>query len=173
MQLRSNGFMYKYMYVHVHVHVQRILTTYSCMITGSPKVSTSRCVVILILLTTCIVAVTVLQNPDGSLSQAAMMQSALQKERREMKQQQRESEEASVPEGLGKSWVDPLPAEGRQLASAAKTIGQGAQDMPEWKKYAMGGTRASFGKKETRSILEQRQGLPIYKLKDELNKVRV
>ena len=59
------------------------------------------------------------------------------------------------------------------LASATKTMGQTAQDMPDWKKYAMGGTRASFGKKETRSLLEQRQGLPIYKLKDELNKVRM
>ena len=43
------------------------------------------------------------------MSQAAMMQSALQKERREMKQQARESETAAVPEGLGKGWVDPLP----------------------------------------------------------------
>lgn len=44
------------------------------------------------------------------------------------------------------------------------------QDMPAWKKYITGGPKASYGKKEKRSILEQRQGLPIYKLKDELIK---
>ena len=50
-----------------------------------------------------------MQNPDGSLSQAAMMQTALQKERREMKQEQREQEMESVPVGLNKHWIDPLP----------------------------------------------------------------
>ena len=49
------------------------------------------------------------QNPDGSLSQSAMMQSALQKERRELKQQQREAEMDSVPAGVGKTWIDPMP----------------------------------------------------------------
>lgn len=49
------------------------------------------------------------QNPDGSLSQAAMMQSALAKERRELKQAQREAEMDSIPMGLNTHWVDPLP----------------------------------------------------------------
>ena len=44
-------------------------------------------------------------------------------------------------------------------------------DMPEWKRNILGGSKASFGKKEKKSILEQRQSLPIYKLKDELVKV--
>jgi len=44
-----------------------------------------------------------------------MMQSALQKERRELKQAQRE-ESSSVPVGLNKNWIDPLP-EGRQPQS--------------------------------------------------------
>ena len=46
------------------------------------------------------------------------------------------------------------------------------QDMPEWKRSVLGGSKASFGKKEKKSILEQRQSLPIYRLKDELVKVR-
>ncbi len=49
--------------------------------------------------------------------------------------------------------------------------GSGLQDLPEWKKAITGGHKASYGKKEKRSLLEQRQGLPIYKLKDELVKV--
>jgi ATP-dependent RNA helicase DHX8/PRP22 len=50
------------------------------------------------------------KNPDGSLAQAAMMQSALAKERREQKMLNREAEMDSQPMGgLNKSWIDPLP----------------------------------------------------------------
>lgn len=47
------------------------------------------------------------------------------------------------------------------------------KDVPEWKKAVQGaGARtATIGKKIVRSILEQRQSLPIYRLKDELLKV--
>lgn len=37
------------------------------------------------------------------------MQSALAKERRELKQAAREAEMDSIPTGLNKHWVDPLP----------------------------------------------------------------
>lgn len=37
------------------------------------------------------------------------MQSALAKERRELKQAAREAEMDSIPMGLNKHWVDPLP----------------------------------------------------------------
>ena len=39
---------------------------------------------------------------------------------------------------------------------------------PEWKKHVFGGDKASLGKKTSMSILEQRNSLPIYKLKNEL-----
>lgn len=44
-------------------------------------------------------------------------------------------------------------------------------DMPEWKKHAFGGNKASYGKKTQLSILEQRESLPIYKLKEQLVQV--
>lgn len=44
-------------------------------------------------------------------------------------------------------------------------------DIPEWKRHITGGQKASYGKKEKKSLLEQRHSLPIYKLKDELVKV--
>lgn len=50
-----------------------------------------------------------MKNPDGSLAQAAMMQSALAKERREQKMLQREQEMDSQPSGRSKNWMDPLP----------------------------------------------------------------
>lgn len=51
----------------------------------------------------------IVKNPDGSLAQAAMMQSALAKERREQKMLQREQEVDSQPSGRNKNWIDPLP----------------------------------------------------------------
>ena len=38
-----------------------------------------------------------------------MMQSALAKERRELKQQVRNVEMDSIPTGLNKNWIDPMP----------------------------------------------------------------
>lgn len=50
-------------------------------------------------------------------------------------------------------------------------IGLTNQDLPEWKKHVIGGKKSSFGMKTNMTLLEQRQSLPIYKLKDELTKV--
>ncbi|XP_054285604.1 ATP-dependent RNA helicase DHX8-like [Macrosteles quadrilineatus] len=115
--------------------------------------------------------VRIVKNPDGSLAQAAMMQSALAKERREVKMLQREQEMDSVPTGLSKNWTDPLPeSDGRALAANMRGIGLTNQDLPEWKKHVIGGKKSSFGMKTNMTLLEQRQSLPIYKLKDELTK---
>ena len=38
-----------------------------------------------------------------------MMQTALQKERRELKQAQREAEMDNIPAGLNNHWIDPMP----------------------------------------------------------------
>ncbi|KAI5635473.1 oligonucleotide/oligosaccharide-binding (OB)-fold domain-containing protein [Phthorimaea operculella] len=115
--------------------------------------------------------VRIVKNPDGSLAQAAMMQSALAKERREQKMLQREQEMESLPTGLNKNWIDPLPeADSRALAANMRGTGVTPQDLPEWKKHVIGGKKSSFGKKTNLSLLEQRQSLPIYKLRDELTK---
>ncbi|CAK9300122.1 unnamed protein product [Gordionus sp. m RMFG-2023] len=118
--------------------------------------------------------VKVVKNPDGSLAQAAMMQNALAKERKEIKQQVRESElglgAGSSLSSFGKEWQDPFSVN----PSINSTSGSGGSnvnmqnDMPEWKRYIAGGKQRSFIKKEPASILEQRQNLPIYKLKEQL-----
>lgn len=46
-------------------------------------------------------------------------------------------------------------------------------DIPEWKKHAFGGNKASYGKKTQLSIIEQRESLPIFRLKDQLIQVRI
>ncbi|KAK3789393.1 hypothetical protein RRG08_005541 [Elysia crispata] len=115
--------------------------------------------------------VKIVKNPDGSLAQSAMMGNALQKERREMKQAQRESEVNSMPTALNNDWIDPMPEDGgRTLAANMRGVGMAPKEEPEWKKHISGGAKASYGKKETKSIIEQRQSLPIFKLKDDLLK---
>ncbi|VDK73663.1 unnamed protein product [Dibothriocephalus latus] len=120
--------------------------------------------------------VRIVKNPDGSLQQAAMMRQALQKERREMKQQERQtqlsSERMNEHERMGKEWQDPMSAamDNKPLAAGVRGSDQ-FRDVPEWKRAVQGGTRTgAVGKKIVRSILEQRQSLPIYRLKDELLK---
>lgn len=71
--------------------------------------------------------VRIVKNPDGSLAQAAMMQGALAKERREQKMLQREeSEAAAAPAaGVNKSWIDPMPEADRTTASTSLGRGTG------------------------------------------------
>lgn len=113
--------------------------------------------------------VRIVKNPDGSLAQAAMMQSALAKERRELKMIQREAEVDQHQTGKGKNWIDPLPEDESKASTAnIRGIGLQSQDLPEWKKHVIGGKKSSFGKKTNLTIIEQRESLPIYKLRDEL-----
>lgn len=56
------------------------------------------------------------------------------------------------------------------FAQDMRGIGLANDDMPEWKRATFGGNKASYGKKTNLTILEQRQGLPIYKLRQELLK---
>lgn len=126
--------------------------------------------------------VRIVKNPDGSLAQAAMMQSALAKERREQKLLQREADQdasaanqQAASGGRNKNWIDPLPsaadgADGTGLGGRGPGMAGMGQDLPEWKKHVIGGKKSSFGRKTNLTIVEQRKGLPIWKLREELIK---
>lgn len=58
----------------------------------------------------------------------------------------------------GNKYNPPLPVDSRGL-------GGNRADMPEWKKHITAGGKASYGKKTSLSIIEQRQSLPIFGLK--------
>ncbi|KAL2229101.1 UNVERIFIED_CONTAM: putative pre-mRNA-splicing factor ATP-dependent RNA helicase DEAH5 [Sesamum indicum] len=112
--------------------------------------------------------VKIFKNPEGSLSRAAALQSALIKERREVREQQQRTMLDSIPKDLNRPWEDPMPETGeRHLAQELRGVGLSAYDMPEWKKDAYG-KALTFGQRSKLSIQEQRQSLPIYKLKNEL-----
>ena len=59
--------------------------------------------------------VKIVKNPDGSLQRAAMTQSALAKERRELKEQQQRTLLEAIPKDLSRPWEDPMadPSERR------------------------------------------------------------
>ena len=93
------------------------------------------------------------------MSRAAKLQSALTKERREVREQQH------------RIMLDTIP----MLETGEREVrGVGLSstyDTPKWKKNAYGhGQSLSFGHRSKLSIQEQRQSLPIYKLKRELIK---
>lgn len=115
--------------------------------------------------------VRIVKNPDGSLSQAAMMQTALAKERRETKMEKRKGAPGEIEGEAGKEganprdWNDPMK-KGQVMDRGSGPRGE--RDMPEWKKKTIGGGKGSFGKRTNMSIKEQRESLPIYKLRDQL-----
>ncbi|KQJ94824.1 probable pre-mRNA-splicing factor ATP-dependent RNA helicase DEAH5 [Brachypodium distachyon] len=112
--------------------------------------------------------VKIFKNPEGSLSRAAALQTALIKERREVREQEQRAMLDSIPKDLNRPWEDPMPDTGeRHLAQELRGVGLSAYDMPEWKKEAYG-KALTFGQRSKLSIQEQRQTLPIYKLKKEL-----
>ncbi|CAL5229034.1 g12281 [Coccomyxa viridis] len=112
--------------------------------------------------------VKIVANPDGSLQRAAMTQSALAKERRELRDQQQRSALEAIPKDLSRPWEDPLPEPGeRHLAQELRGIGLAGYEVPEWKTKAMG-KAPTFGYSDVRPIKEQRESLPVFKLRDQL-----
>jgi predicted RNA-binding protein with RPS1 domain len=114
----------------------------------------------------------IVKNPDGSLQRAAMQQSNLAKERRELRQAQANQLIDSIPKDLNRPWEDPLPEAGeRHFAQELRSINVMSQlgdgSAPEWKQKAQN-KALSYGIISTKSLKEQRESLPIYKLKQEL-----
>jgi len=114
----------------------------------------------------------IVKNPDGSLQRAAMTQSALAKERRELREQQQRSLVDSVPKDLHRPWEDPMPEPGeRHVAQELRGIDQTPMEIPAWKKEALGSHPTwGYGNRAKLSIKEQRESLPIFKLKEQLVK---
>jgi len=113
--------------------------------------------------------VKIIKNPDGSLSRAAMQQGTLAKERRELRQAQANQLMDSIPKDLNRPWEDPMPEAGeRHFAMELRSINVSNFDgAPEWKAKAEN-KALSYGIISNKSIKEQREGLPIARLKGEL-----
>ncbi|KAK9725476.1 hypothetical protein RND81_05G146300 [Saponaria officinalis] len=112
--------------------------------------------------------VRVSENLQGCLSRAAAVSGAMLKEFRDIREQNHRALLDSIPKDLNRPWEDPMPETGdRRLAHELRGVGLSPNAVPEWKKEAYGKT-LSFGKKSKLSIQEQRQSLPVFKLRKEL-----
>lgn len=113
--------------------------------------------------------VRIVKNPDGSLQRAALHQSQLSKERRELKQAQANNLIDSIPKDLSKPWEDPMPERGeRHFAQELRSINIGGSfELPEWKTQTKGKS-LSYGIINSKPLKEQRESLPIFRLKSEL-----
>ncbi|EME27883.1 pre-mRNA-splicing factor ATP-dependent RNA helicase [Galdieria sulphuraria] len=109
--------------------------------------------------------VRIVKNPDGTLQRAALTQSNLAKERREMREQQKRAIMEGNGEDLNRAWEDPLT--GTEDTNSFKN--RSNVDIPDWKKKALGTAPSlGFSRKADKTIAEQRQSLPIYRLRDQL-----
>lgn len=74
----------------------------------------------------------------------------------------------AVPRDLSRPWADPLaPASDRQLAQGLRGTNLGAREEPEWKQKAQG-KAATKGFNDHRSMKDQRESLPVFRLRDQL-----
>eukprot|EP00435_Cladocopium_sp_Y103_P075320 s107_g56.t1 len=110
----------------------------------------------------------VVKEPDGSLARAASTAQALATERREAREAMQQSLLDAIPKDMGRPWEDPKPEAGeRTIAQALRGLGQTSYELPEWKKLYIGKS-VSYGQKSVKPIKEQRESLPIFKLRNEL-----
>jgi ATP-dependent RNA helicase DHX8/PRP22 len=80
-----------------------------------------------------------------------------------VREQQRSALADQGAKDLQQPWEDPMRSDERQLASEMRA--QQAGELPEWRKLA---ARAPTGQRAKGSIREQRESLPIYKLRGPL-----
>jgi ATP-dependent RNA helicase DHX8/PRP22 len=103
--------------------------------------------------------VKVVKVPDGSMNRAAMAGIGLAKERKELRHQQ-EEQLASMPSGN-------VEESGDAGAPVLRIPTLPSTTEPEWKRK-MFGAATSFGKRTSLSMKEQRESLPVFKLRSSL-----
>jgi ATP-dependent RNA helicase DHX8/PRP22 len=114
-------------------------------------------------------SVKIVKNPDGSMERAGRAQTALTKERRELKQAEQNNLTDAIPKDLSKPWEDPMPQAGeRHFAAELRSVNlTDTLEIPEWKQKVQG-KGLSFGIINTNTLQEQRKNLPIARLRNEL-----
>ncbi|CAO1614928.1 unnamed protein product [Sympodiomycopsis kandeliae] len=118
--------------------------------------------------------VKVVKAPDGTLNRAAVAGASLAKERREMRQQEQNEKADAELRDTSTGWQDPMASSDQRTFAQdmrSNMIGAagGQDDRPAWKKETFN-KATTFGKVTNQSIKEQRESLPIYKLREQLVK---
>lgn len=114
--------------------------------------------------------VKIIKAPDGTLNRAATAGASLAKERRELRQQELNAQADAEARDMSSGWQDPMAQQQDRLFAQdvrGSALGQRAQDQPAWKKETFN-KATTFGKVTSLSMKEQREGLPIFKLREQL-----
>ena len=114
--------------------------------------------------------VKIVKAPDGTLNRAALAGAALQKERKELQQQELNDQADAEARDFSTPWLDPMAQSGEKVFAQdlrGHLLGQKANEQSSWREQTFNKT-TTFGKITTLSIEEQRKGLPIYKLRGPL-----
>ncbi|CAO1638269.1 unnamed protein product [Parajaminaea phylloscopi] len=119
--------------------------------------------------------VKIVKAPDGTLNRAALAGASLAKERREMRQQEQNEKADSEMRDTSTGWQDPMASNDQRLFAQdlrsnqmASGAGPGVfDDRPAWKKETFN-KATTFGKVTNKTIKEQRESLPIFKLREQL-----
>ncbi|EMR08977.1 hypothetical protein PNEG_02752 [Pneumocystis murina B123] len=108
----------------------------------------------------------IVKAPNGSMNRAAMQGEQLAKDRKELRQQEREAASREEFQDLSAQWLDPMAHGEKTFAQDLKntTLYKKTNDIPDWKKATFS-KNTSFGKITNLSITEQRQALPVFKLR--------
>ncbi|KAF4697126.1 hypothetical protein FOZ60_011798 [Perkinsus olseni] len=112
--------------------------------------------------------VRIVKEPDGSLQRAAIQQSTLAQERRESKQAMQEQVIKAIPKDMSRPWEDPNPNQGeRTLAQNLRSITMSSTAQNQNRKHGAP-TGVSYGQRSALPMREQRESLPIFKLRSQL-----
>ncbi|KAL7009852.1 DEAH-box ATP-dependent RNA helicase prp22 [Cystobasidiomycetes sp. EMM_F5] len=114
--------------------------------------------------------VKIIKAPDGTMNRAALSGTALAKERRELRQAEVNDAADAEAKDLSSAWNDPMALkQDRQFAADARGnfMSRQAEETPAWKKETFN-KATSFGKTTSLTMKEQREGLPIYKFRQQL-----
>ena len=111
--------------------------------------------------------VKVVKNPDGSLAQAALLQGALSKERKEAKTQAARERDKNKQAGgaIGAKINDPMARNAAAIEDDVPDSVAKKRDEPEWKRQL---NALATSKRNLLSMKEQRESLPIFALKEPL-----
>lgn len=114
----------------------------------------------------------VVKVPAGSLNRAATNGTVLGRERKELRQQEAAlaADEAAMTD-LSTQWHDPIVDPGqRKFASevrSAKADTANCNNIPEWKR-AVQPRDQSYGKRENKTMKQQRESLPVFAFRNQL-----
>lgn len=113
-------------------------------------------------------SVKLVKMPEGTLAQSAANAAGAAKERREARDAIQQETVDAIPKDMSRPWDDPAPGPGqRTLAQQFRGLADNKYEAPEWKKMYQKNA-VSYGQRSSLPMKEQREGLPIFKLRNAL-----